>query len=70
MNGVVSQRSSLDVKFQSNNLSELETVADLFRTPAPGQPIQPLGLAGTALVSRDGSRVYQRTPFDGAIDRF
>ncbi len=49
MNGVVSQRSSLDVKFQSNNLGELETVADLFRTPAPGRPIQPLGLAGTAL---------------------
>jgi translocation and assembly module TamB len=44
MNGVVSRRSSLDVKFQSNNLGELETVADLFR--APGQP---LGLAGTAL---------------------
>ncbi len=36
MNGVVSQRSSLDLKFQSNNLSELETVADLFRTPASG----------------------------------
>jgi translocation and assembly module TamB len=49
MNGVVSRRSSLDLKFQSNNLSELETVADLFRTPAPGQPLQPLGLAGTAL---------------------
>jgi translocation and assembly module TamB len=47
MNGVVSRRSSLDLKFQSNNLSELETVADLFRTPAPGE--QPLGLAGTAL---------------------
>ncbi len=44
MNGVVSQRSSLDVKFQSNNLAELETIADLFTTPA-----QPLGLAGTAL---------------------
>ena len=44
MNGVVSQRSSLDLKFESNNLSELETVADLFRTPGP-----PLGLAGTAL---------------------
>ena len=43
MNGVVSQRSSLDVKFQSNNLAELETVADLFRTAT-----QPLGLAGTA----------------------
>ena len=44
MNGVVSQRSSLDLKFESNNLSELETVADLFRAPGP-----PLGLAGTAL---------------------
>ncbi len=48
MNGVVSQRSSLDLKFQSNNLSELETVADVFRTPLQGSP-QPLGLAGTAL---------------------
>jgi hypothetical protein len=48
MNGVVSRRSSLDLKFQSNNLSELETVADVFRTPAQG-PVQPLGLAGTAL---------------------
>jgi translocation and assembly module TamB len=49
MNGVVSQRSALDLKFQSNNLSELETVADVFRTPTPGQPAQPLGLAGAAL---------------------
>ncbi len=44
MNGVVSQRSSLEVRFQSNNLAELETVADLFTTST-----QPLGLAGTAL---------------------
>ena len=49
MNGVVSQRSALDVKFQSNNLNELETVAEVFRAPVPGQPVQPLGLAGTAL---------------------
>jgi translocation and assembly module TamB len=49
MNGLVSQRSSLDLKFQSNNLSELETIADVFRTPVPGQPMRPLGLAGTAL---------------------
>jgi translocation and assembly module TamB len=49
MNGVVSQRSSLDLKFESNNLSELETVADVFRTPTLGQPVQQLGLAGTAL---------------------
>jgi translocation and assembly module TamB len=44
MNGAVSQRSSLDLKFQSNNLAELETIADLFTTSN-----QPLGLAGTAL---------------------
>jgi translocation and assembly module TamB len=44
MNGIVSQRSRLDLKFQSNNLAELETIADLFRTSN-----QPLGLAGTAL---------------------
>jgi translocation and assembly module TamB len=44
INGVVSQRSSLDLKFESDNLAELETVADLFTTSA-----QPLGLAGTAL---------------------
>src|ERR1700677_1191319 len=43
MNGMVSQRSNLDVKFQSNNLAELETIADLFSTSN-----QPLGLAGTA----------------------
>ena len=43
MDGVVSQRSSLGVKFQSNNLAELETIADLFTTST-----QPLGLAGTA----------------------
>ena len=44
MNGLVSRRSSLDLKFQSNNLAELETIADLFSTST-----QPLGLAGTAL---------------------
>jgi len=35
MDGVVSRRSSLDLKFQSNNLNELETVADVFRTAVP-----------------------------------
>ena len=46
MNGVVSQRSSLDLKFQSNNLSELETVADVFRTPVPDSPCSRWGLPG------------------------
>ncbi|MGC2400558.1 MAG: translocation/assembly module TamB domain-containing protein [Acidobacteriaceae bacterium] len=44
LNGTLSRRSALDVKFQSNNLGELETVADVFRSSGP-----PLGLAGTTL---------------------
>ena len=46
MNGVVSDRSSLAIRFQSNNLSEIETVADIFHAPA--NSAEPLGLAGTA----------------------
>jgi translocation and assembly module TamB len=48
MNGTVSRRSSLAVRLQAEDLREVETIADLFRTPAEGQPLQPLGLAGTA----------------------
>ena len=48
MNGVVSQRSSLDIRLQADDLREVEALADLFRTPTPGQSLQPLGLAGTA----------------------
>lgn len=44
MDGVVSQRSSLEVRLQADDLREVETLADLFQT----QPLQPLGLAGTA----------------------
>jgi translocation and assembly module TamB len=46
--GTVSTLSSLAVRMQSSNLHELETVADVFRTPTPGQPVQSLGLYGTA----------------------
>ncbi len=46
LNGTVSDRSALQVNLRSQNLHELETVADMFRPPAPGQP--PLGLYGTA----------------------
>jgi translocation and assembly module TamB len=48
MNGVVSNQSALDVAFHANDLHEIETIANLFRTPTPGQPLQALGLAGTA----------------------
>lgn len=49
LNGTVSKNSALNIQLQANDLRELETIADLFRTPTPGQPApQPLGLAGTA----------------------
>jgi translocation and assembly module TamB len=48
LNGTVSKNSSLAIQLQANDLRELESVADLFRSPAPGQAVQPLGLAGTA----------------------
>jgi translocation and assembly module TamB len=48
MNGVVSNRSSLAIRLQADDLREVEAVADLFQTASQGQPLQPLGLAGTA----------------------
>lgn len=48
LNGVVSNRSSLAIRLEAADLAEVETLANLFRTPAPGQALQPLGLAGTA----------------------
>jgi translocation and assembly module TamB len=49
LNGTVSRRSALQVRVQANDLHELETVAESFQKPAPGQPSpQPLGLYGTA----------------------
>jgi len=48
LDGTVSKSSSLAIQLQANDLHELETIADLFRSVAPGQNIQPLGLAGTA----------------------
>jgi len=48
MNGVVSKHSSLSFHLQSNDLRELDAMAEMFRAPAPGQTLQPLGLAGEA----------------------
>lgn len=48
LNGTVSRRSSLGIDLEARDLREVEAVADVFRTPAPGQALQPLGLAGTA----------------------
>lgn len=46
LDGTVSDRSALQVHLQSQNLHELETVANMFQPPAAGQPA--LGLYGTA----------------------
>jgi len=48
LNGTVSKSSSLAIQLQANDLREFEAIADLFRSPAPGRAVQPLGLAGTA----------------------
>jgi translocation and assembly module TamB len=48
MNGVISNRSSLDLRLQADDLREIEYIADLFQTPSAGRTLQPLGLAGTA----------------------
>ena len=45
LNGTVSRQASLAVQLQSNDLREVETIVAAF------QPIQPLGLAGTASFS-------------------
>jgi translocation and assembly module TamB len=48
LNGTVGERAGLTVQLKSNDLRELETIADLVRPANPGETIQPLGLAGTA----------------------
>ena len=48
MNGVVSRHSSVNLNLQASDLREVDALAEMFRTPAPGQAMQPLGLAGAA----------------------
>jgi translocation and assembly module TamB len=48
LNGTMSQLSALQLRLQSNNLHELETIASIFRAPQPGQAAQGMGLYGTA----------------------
>ena len=49
LDGTMSDRSNLQVQVHSNDLSEIETLANLLQSPKPGQPAPPpLGLRGTA----------------------
>lgn len=50
LDGTMATHSKLQIQVRSNNLGELETLADLARTPAPGQAaLPPIGLRGTAI---------------------
>lgn len=51
MNGKVSDRAQLQVRMQANDLHELELLMANFSKPTPGQPQQPLGLYGTAVLN-------------------
>ncbi len=48
MNGTISNRSSLALRLQANDLREVATIANLFSTPKPGSSPQALDLAGSA----------------------
>lgn len=48
LNGTLGDRSSLSVHLQVNDLREVDAIASLFRTAAPGKAVEPLGLSGTA----------------------
>ena len=48
LSGTVSNRSSLDLRLQADDLREVELISDLFRTAPPGKQLAPLGLSGTA----------------------
>lgn len=48
LNGTVSHRSALQLRLQSNNLHELETIAAIFRAPESGPTSEEMGLYGRA----------------------
>ncbi len=48
MNGTVSSHSRLNLHLQANDLREIETIADVFRSPSPNGATSPLDLGGTA----------------------
>jgi translocation and assembly module TamB len=48
MNGTMSNHSSVALRFQANDLREIETITNLFHAAVSGEAPAPLGLAGTA----------------------
>src|SRR5262249_35704230 len=64
LNGTVNDRSALQVRLQSNDLHELENIANQFR--APGS--QPFGLAGTASFNGTVRGSMAAPHLNGALD--
>jgi translocation and assembly module TamB len=48
MNGVITKQSNLALHLQANDLREVTTIANMFRTPEPNGSATPLDLAGSA----------------------
>lgn len=67
MDGRVSDRSQLQVRMQSNNLHELEQLAEDFRQPVPGQPPQTFDLYGTALLTASVTGSTTNPRIDGQL---
>ncbi len=69
LNGTVSNHSALKVNLQANNLAELESIADVFQTPKPGQPAPtPLGLSGKLSFNGTVSRSISAPELQGHLN--
>jgi translocation and assembly module TamB len=67
LDGVIGGRSSLQVELQANALHEVETLAEIFRSTPPGEPIRPLELYGTALFRGNVRGTFQDPQLSGHL---
>ena len=69
LNGTVGEHSALKVNLQANNLAELENIADIFQTTAPGEPVPtPLGLGGKVSFNGTVSRSISAPEVQGRLN--
>ncbi len=68
LNGKVSDRSQLQVAMRSNDLHELETLAEALQKPTPGQQPQQLGLYGTANMNATVSGSLNAPQINGQLE--
>ena len=69
LNGTVSNHSALKVNLQANNLAELESIANVFQAPKPGQPAPaPLGLSGKLSFNGTVSRSISAPELQGHLN--